>query len=58
MSEDRTLRRWDLIEKKVIGSTNIRKPAKSVGFHPSAEMLAVGFIDGRDGIFSTFKISI
>ena len=46
VSDDRTLRRWDLDDSITLGCKSLRKPARAVHFHPSAGFIAVGFIDG------------
>ena len=46
-SEDRTLRCWSLDERRLIGSCNLHKGARSVAFHPSGRLIAVGFMDGK-----------
>ena len=47
VSDDRTIRRWDLDKAKSLDCKTLRKPARSVDFHPSASFIAVGYIDGR-----------
>ncbi|KAF2354174.1 WD40 repeat [Trinorchestia longiramus] len=52
VSDDRTLRRWDLENSMALGSAAIRKPARSVHFHPTAGFIAVGFIDGSIALYT------
>lgn len=49
VGDDSTLRVWNVRTDKMVYSTELGWPARSVCFHPSGEILAVGFMESQKG---------
>ncbi|KAK3878967.1 hypothetical protein Pcinc_016411 [Petrolisthes cinctipes] len=48
---DNTLRRWDIGDMMALKTANLRKAARCLHFHPTAPILAIGFLDGSIGLY-------
>ena len=48
VSDDKTLRIWDLKQYKMVNSKLMKQPARCVCFSPDGKAIAVGMKDGED----------
>lgn len=50
--DDRCVMSWDILSRRCIGRTRVEFKARSVGFSPDGEHLAIGLVDGTVEIWS------
>ena len=53
VSDDKTLRIWDLQTHKVVAMRELGKEGRSVGYSPVGNLLAIGMLDGKSVLLQT-----